>query len=416
MITILFAALTVPKVTVMRQFQASSCCPTSLLHDRCNMVAIDNMTLTCHSVETQYNLSPCCGATGSCEVPMHDADFNSSCSTGYGNYGGYGGTRRQLSGVWTPPDVPSWMQRIPRIRSMEGEPLYDRVDAIVALYDEDIQWIYEVNKDLPTTRFYVYDKGNSNKCVQTSLVYCFKLENVGRESNTYLHHIVTQYDNLAEKLVFMQASKPTWGWFPPRTGGHVMQGVDFVHDYLSGFTEPMIHFTWTYFTHNPYREQSLQRADYPVIAPWSAPLPNIQDTHTKNDTIPSQCHTNWFVTSNRTTRFWHTLIPMDSQVDQAMDHIEYWNKYLKSELGRIPKVLAFSNGAVFSAGRSSIRDHPRQFYETLLSSTKLHNNPRSGFYLEMMWPYIVGHTVAAKRCGRHVFYGKTVNVLASTST
>ena len=38
------------------------------------------------------------------------------------------------------------------------------------------------------------------------------LPNVGRESHTYLTHIVTQYDDLSDYTIFFQGGEPSWGY------------------------------------------------------------------------------------------------------------------------------------------------------------------------------------------------------------
>ena len=45
------------------------------------------------------------------------------------------------------------------------------------------------------------------------------LPNVGRESHSYLHHIVSRYDELAPWTVFTQATEPSWGYRGPGAGG-----------------------------------------------------------------------------------------------------------------------------------------------------------------------------------------------------
>lgn len=70
---------------------------------------------------------------------------------------------------------------------------------IVARYKEDISWI---TKYIPTTSVIVYNKfgplGN--------LPYEINIPNVGRESETYLHYIIDNYDNLPEICVFTQGN------------------------------------------------------------------------------------------------------------------------------------------------------------------------------------------------------------------
>ncbi len=69
---------------------------------------------------------------------------------------------------------------------------------VVARYNEDIQWLFPF-KDI----VYLYNKGNYHPSLDNFKTIA--LPNVGRESHTYLTHIVENYDNLAEHVLFFQA-------------------------------------------------------------------------------------------------------------------------------------------------------------------------------------------------------------------
>lgn len=64
------------------------------------------------------------------------------------------------------------------------------IELVVARYLEDLSWLRNIP---PQIRATVYDKSSSGN-----------LENIGREAHTYLHHIVTRYDDLAPLTVFCQ--------------------------------------------------------------------------------------------------------------------------------------------------------------------------------------------------------------------
>lgn len=66
------------------------------------------------------------------------------------------------------------------------------LELVIAKYNEDVSWLGEFN----SLASVVYDK--SGGMAQNPL------PNVGREAHTYLHHIVTNYDRLAEVTVFLQ--------------------------------------------------------------------------------------------------------------------------------------------------------------------------------------------------------------------
>jgi hypothetical protein len=66
---------------------------------------------------------------------------------------------------------------------------------IVARYNENIEWL---NSEM--SNCIIYNKGN-NLNIKNEII----LKNVGRESETYLHYIITNYDNLPDVIVFTQA-------------------------------------------------------------------------------------------------------------------------------------------------------------------------------------------------------------------
>ncbi len=66
---------------------------------------------------------------------------------------------------------------------------------IVARYNENIEWL---NSEMENC--IIYNKGN-----KLNLDNEINLENVGRESETYLNYIISNYDNLPDVIVFTQA-------------------------------------------------------------------------------------------------------------------------------------------------------------------------------------------------------------------
>ncbi len=68
-------------------------------------------------------------------------------------------------------------------------------ELVVARYLEDLAWLRKRPASLTVT---IYDK--SGHAVPDAL----PLPNVGREAHTYLHHIVSRYDTLAEWTIFCQ--------------------------------------------------------------------------------------------------------------------------------------------------------------------------------------------------------------------
>ena len=71
-----------------------------------------------------------------------------------------------------------------------------KVEMVIARYNEDLGWLKDVPKNIKIT---IYNKGEDD----ISYPY-IRLPNIGRESHTYLYHIINNYDNLAERTIFCQ--------------------------------------------------------------------------------------------------------------------------------------------------------------------------------------------------------------------
>ena len=79
----------------------------------------------------------------------------------------------------------------------------------------------------------VYDKSDDISSLATGIAgKVVRLPNLGRESHTYLQHIVRNYDSLAAVTVFSQATEPTHGYIGHRKGGgHLLANSTF-HDFV----------------------------------------------------------------------------------------------------------------------------------------------------------------------------------------
>jgi len=73
---------------------------------------------------------------------------------------------------------------------------------VIARYNENIDWIKYINTSL--FDIFIYNKGD-NIDINNSNYKIINLDNTGRESHTYLYHIINNFDNLPEKIIFTQA-------------------------------------------------------------------------------------------------------------------------------------------------------------------------------------------------------------------
>jgi len=71
------------------------------------------------------------------------------------------------------------------------------IQIVISRYNENIQWCQAYDDIV-----FVYNKGEPLPNYQFS--HLFHLPNIGREGQTYLHHIIHNYNNLSNKTIFLQ--------------------------------------------------------------------------------------------------------------------------------------------------------------------------------------------------------------------
>jgi len=204
------------------------------------------------------------------------------------------------------------------------------VQFVVAHYNEDLSWLEPV-ADLCL----IYTKGNG-KPTASPYVYV-PLPNIGRESHTYLSHIVENYHSLPDVTLFLQG----------RIDDHVSSTLQQVTE-RARQTPPGVVTTF------PFRElelfdhwQGIPWHEYPCWEKWSSmdylPAPK----------SPGQCFKEFFGGEE------------------------------------LPDSIGFHPGAIFAVHRDTIRSYPRSFYRRLLQEFFLgdmaHINPETGHYMERFW-------------------------------
>jgi len=80
----------------------------------------------------------------------------------------------------------------------------NNVEIVVARYNENLEWLNEY----PFNQFeyIVYNKGDNDKFVKKNVKQIIQLSNVGMCDHTYLYHIIQNYENLSNTIVFLPGS------------------------------------------------------------------------------------------------------------------------------------------------------------------------------------------------------------------
>jgi hypothetical protein len=80
---------------------------------------------------------------------------------------------------------------------------------VVAHYNEDLEWLHEIHSHCPQAHIFVYTKADPQNIPDAStlppMAQLIRLPNVGRESHTYIHHVLEHYETLPDFTFFTQA-------------------------------------------------------------------------------------------------------------------------------------------------------------------------------------------------------------------
>jgi hypothetical protein len=252
------------------------------------------------------------------------------------------------------------------------------VDVVLAHYNEDLSWLSKIGED---SHIHVYTKGpqvelNFPSGSQTSLQ---QLPNVGRESHTYLSHIVKNYERLADWTVFTQAGEPSFGYKGHRSGGgHLLSGDDFAN-YLRPHPSGS-RFVYTSAVHLPSMNHLL-RASY-----------CIKDELLEGggvDVCPKEAAqwTPWWDIGD-----FHKYIASKVEGQHGEEIMDFYRKYIDPTYKADELVAFFPQGARFAVSKDTILRRPKAQYAELLNVLSKDTDSYAGYYMEWLWSELfLGH-------------------------
>jgi hypothetical protein len=258
------------------------------------------------------------------------------------------------------------------------------IDLVIARYKENISWLHQVPDSINT--IYIYNKDDTCKRplnrygtvvrsyqinpptldVPTSRSKIISLPNVGREADTYLEHIIQNYDNLADLTIFSQGDP-----FP--------HSPDFMK--LLGYTND-------YAPVQPLTDRYLDEANMPPKS--------ILDTHTQHWIRDARIYTVPMCNYNFQTLHFHD--PGSYVVlEQYMKHFSIPNginilDWTFKSCGfsiDIKETGYFNYAAIFAVSKDRILQHPLSAYKNL-KEMNANGNALCASALERMWLQLFG--------------------------
>ena len=201
---------------------------------------------------------------------------------------------------------------------------------IISRYNENLDWIKEINKEFDIT---VYNKG---KKIEIEDKYnLIEIKNVGRESHTWLYHIYENYENIAENNIFLQGRLDDLGCM--------------AHKDISKYLRKL-------------NKNGFNASRLGLLSPfhWKNNLSIDKDIRYKNS---------W-------------------EQNQISKNILGFRKYAKKFFPEIPLFVPTSYGGCFAVNRKAIYSHSKDFYFQLLKTVDKHYHPIEAHFLERLWCYM----------------------------
>jgi len=208
-------------------------------------------------------------------------------------------------------------------------------EIVISRYNEKLQWINQ--KPFNKHPIVIYNKGiNEYYEINQNVVKRVNIPNVGRESHTYLYHIINNYDNLADVTIFLPGS------------------IDLHHKYNRA--KQMI--------------EKVEETNCTVFsAVYEANIVKTQFNFTLDNYLSSHIN-NKEINQNATIQ---------------KSNIRPYGKWFEQTFIDGEKNEYVSYCGIFSISKNNILQKPKSYYEKLLNELNTHHNPEVGHYIERSW-------------------------------
>jgi len=217
---------------------------------------------------------------------------------------------------------------------------------VISRYNENLDWL----RDEPFNEYshVIYNKGkNENFYKSSNLKRVINTKNVGRCDHTYLYHIIQNYDNLADITIFLPGSVALGPKLPK------------ARDLLN----------------------KIKNKKSAVFA--NASRFNNVKSELYDFTLDS-----WAATDSAN-------LELNPESELELSKIRPFGKWFENKFGDIV-ITHVVLQAIFSVAKNDILQHPKQYYENLITGLSNSSNPEEGHYFERSWEavfYPMNHTL-----------------------
>jgi poly-beta-hydroxyalkanoate depolymerase len=213
----------------------------------------------------------------------------------------------------------------------------NKIDIIIARYNENLSWLDE--EPYNQFKYIVYNKGKDENFNKNNVIKIINLNNVGRCDHTYIYHIITNYNNLADINVFLPGS------------------IDMQHKKLYStiiLNNIKLYNNAVFINLNKDYIDVLDLYKDFYLNSWSA-------SHSNNKINEEQL--------------------LHSKYRPFINWINYY-------FNNIKECNLLTLGGVLSVSKEDILSSPLELYIKIFQELNLHSNPEAGHYVERSWCYL----------------------------
>lgn len=259
---------------------------------------------------------------------------------------------------------------------------------VVARYNEDIRWILPIIDIV-----IVYNKGpdDLDYIPQNKIIKC---KNIGKEGETYVKHILENYEQLDDYTVFIQG----------KIYDHIQpNSIEISHKIFYDLINETKTYNFKYIS--TWNVEVLQKefTDYcsglpafpfdEILEISSSNIINFLNTYQTEPTENVQKLLDIFKYEKMIKKHDLTKIldnngigdePLRTNLFSLYSHEKLFEKIYSNS----NKKYTYGSGALFICSNQNIQKIPKKYWEDIYS-TLLKSNPPSGFGLEKMWNYLL---------------------------
>jgi hypothetical protein len=212
------------------------------------------------------------------------------------------------------------------------------VDIVVSRFNEDLKWTLE--SPFNAFQYIVYNKGDNEDFEKTHVKKIINLNNVGRNDHTYLYHIVQNYDNLNDIIIFFPGSVDM-----EYKKGKAIDLLNYIKEYKRALFVCPVHVKPNILT---------EFCDFSMVH-WSA-------SYNKN-----------FIKNQESY-----LYPANTRP---------FGKWFLENFGDI-EVTFYQHHGLLSVDKRDIMQYDKDRYVKLMDQLEVSSNPEVGHYIERSWAAI----------------------------